>query len=175
MCIVKKKVDDRSRQTGGGIEGIFTGLGDLLGKLGELAEKGEKLQRSGEINFKGGEKGLKGVYGFSVKMGMGGEGVKVEPFGNIRKDQTTGQSTVQELREPIVDVFEEKDFTLILAEMPGIAVEDIHLDVKDDLVTIQAERGDKKYRKEILLTRSYPREKMVLSCNNGVLEIKCIK
>lgn len=172
-----KKKEDRGagRQARGGFEGILTGLTDLVEKLGDLAEKGEKISRAGEIHWKGREKDLKGVYGFSVKVGLGGEGVKVEPFGNIRKDETTGQSVVQEVREPMVDVFDEKDYTLVVAEMPGIGAEDVRLDVKDDLLTIYAEKGDKKYRKEVLLPRSYTREKMFSSSNNGILEIKCLK
>jgi len=172
-----KKKEDRGagRQARGGFEGILTGLSDIVEKLGDLAEKGEKISRTGEIHWKGREKDLKGVYGFSVKVGLGGEGVKVEPFGNIRKDETTGQSVVQEVREPMVDVFDEKDYTLVVAEMPGIGAEDVRLDVKDDLLTIYAEKGDKKYRKEVLLPRSYPKEKMLVSCNNGILEIKCLK
>lgn len=151
------------------------GLADLVQKLGELAEKGEELSRTGEIHWKHKNKDLKGVCGFSVKVGLGGEGIKVEPFGNIRRDEKSGQPVVQEIREPVVDVFEEEDHTLVLAEMPGIGAEDVQLQVKDDLLTIYAERGDKKYRKEILLPGSYPREKMIISCNNGVLEIKCVK
>jgi HSP20 family protein len=172
-----KKKEDRGagRQARGGFEGILTGLSDIVEKLGDLAEKGEKISRTGEIHWKGREKDLKGVYGFSVKVGLGGEGVKVEPFGNIRKDETTGQSVVQEVREPMVDVFDEQDYTLVVAEMPGIGAEDVRLDVKDDLLTIYAEKGDKKYRKEVLLPRSYPKEKMLVSCNNGILEIKCLK
>ena len=148
-------------------------LADLVDKLSELAEKGEQLSRTGDIQWKGGEKGLKGVYGFSVKVGLGDKGVKVEPFGNIRRDEKSGQTVVQEIREPVVDVFEEEDHTLVVAEMPGIGVEHVRLDVKDDLLTIYAEKGSKKYRKEVLLPRSYPRDKMLVQCNNGVLEIKC--
>jgi len=157
---------------GGGFGGIFQGLADLIGKLGDLAEKGEKLKKSGEFQ----EKDLKGVYGFSVKVGLGEKGgkeVKVEPFGNVRRDEKTGETVVQEVREPVVDVFEEKDHTLVVAEMPGISAKDVRLEVKDDLLTIYAEKMDKRYRKEILLPRSYPREKMKVSCNNGILEIKC--
>jgi HSP20 family molecular chaperone IbpA len=36
------------------------------------------------------------------------------------------------------------------------------------------EKGEKKYQNEVLLPRSCPREKMLISCNNGVLEIKCM-
>lgn len=156
----------------GGFGGMFGALTDFVEKLGELAEKGEELTKTGEILGKG--KNLKGVYGVSVKVGLGDQGVKVEPFGNIRKDDATGEAAVQEIREPIVDVFEEKDYTLIVAEMPGISTECVQLEVKDDLVTIYAESGDKKYRKEIALPRAYPKEKMLVSCNNGILEIKCV-
>ena len=57
--------------------------------------------------------------------------------------------------------------------MPGIGVEDVRLDVEDDVMTICAERGEKKYRKEVLLPKAYPREKMAVSCNNGILEVRC--
>jgi HSP20 family protein len=82
---------------------------------------------------------------------------------------------VQEIREPVVDIFEEEGHVLVVAEMPGICVEDVQIAVQDDLLTITAERGDKKYRKEVLLPASLAREKMQISCNNGVVEIKCVK
>jgi len=157
----------------GGFDGILRGFTDLIEKIGELAEKGEQLSKTGQFQGKSSAKDLRGVYGFSVKVGLGGEEVKVEPFGNIRRDEKSGETVVQEIREPVVDVFEEEDHTLVVAEMPGIGVEDVRLDVKDDLLTIYAEKGSKKYRKEVLLPRSYPRDKMLVSCNNGVLEIKC--
>lgn len=160
----------RKKTEEGGFGGIFKGLADLIDTLGDLAEKGERLKKSGEFVHKD----VKGVYGFSVKVGIGDKEVKVEPFGNVRRDEETGETVVQEIREPVVDVFEEKDHTLVVAEMPGISTRDVHLEVKDDLLTISAEKGDKKYRKEILLPRSYPRDKMKISCNNGILEIKCV-
>jgi HSP20 family protein len=164
----------RGSGTEAGFGGVFRGLADLIEKLGDLAEKGEQLKKSGEFHHQD----VKGVYGFSVKMGLGQKGdqeVKVEPFGNLRRDRQSGETVVQEIREPVVDVFEEKDHTLVVAEMPGISARDVHLEVKEDLLTISAEKKDKKYRKEILLPRSYSLEKMKVSCNNGILEIKCVK
>ena len=166
----------KGKKTGaeGGFGGVFKGLADLIEKLGDLAEKGEQLKKSGEFQ----QRDVKGVYGFSVKVGLGDKGdkeVKVEPFGNVRRDDTSGETVVQEIREPIVDVFEEKDHTLVVAEMPGVSTKDVTLTVKDDLLTIYAEKRDKKYRKEILLPRSYPQEKMKMTCNSGILEIKCVR
>lgn len=158
-----------------GVGGILKGLGGLVDKLAELAEKGGEYAKTAEIQSETGGEGLKGVYGVSFKVGIGGEGVKMEPFGNVRTDQTTGEAVVQEVREPVVDVFEESDHILLVAEMPGIGPDDVRLEVKDDVLTVSAEKGAKKYRKEVLLSGNFAREKMEISCNNGVFEIKCVK
>jgi len=170
--VEKKK--DRNSHGGmeGGLGGMLKGLGDLVGKLNELAETGRELSQTGEIRGAAGQ--TRGIYGFSVKVGLGDEGPRIEPFGNIRRDVKSGRTEVQEVREPMVDVFEEDDHLLLLAELPGISKEDVRIDLKDDVLTISAERGDKKYRKEVLLPRSVSKEKMQVSCNNGVLEIKCL-
>jgi HSP20 family protein len=176
--IMAKKEDkeDVGRKVGGALGGIFSGLTELVEKLSELAEKGEELSKSGKLEFdsKVGKE-LKGVYGFSIKTGIGGQGVKVEPFGNIKEDKKTGRSVVQEVREPIIDIFEEDDYALVVAEMPGVDVEDIDLTVNDDVLTITAESEDKKYQKEVLLPDVFPREKMSITCKNGIVRIKCEK
>ncbi len=175
--MAKRNGKDRPPEGGAeaGLGGILRGLGNLVEKLGELAETGREFSKTGELREPGSGKEIRGIYGFTVKVGIGGEGVKVEPFGNIRRDEESGRSVVQEVREPAVDVFEERDHTLVVAEMPGIGAEDVRLEVKDDLLTITAEKGEKKYRKEVLLPGSFPRAKMQVSCANGVLEIRCVK
>jgi HSP20 family protein len=172
---VTKKHNEKTSEGGFelGLGGILKGLGDLVEKFGDLAKTGEQLSRTGEIH--GHNKELKGIYGFTIKTGLGDDRPRVEPFGNIRQDQESGHTVVQEVREPVVDVFEEEDHVLVVAEMPGISVQDVQITVEDDLLTISAERGDKKYRKEVLLPASSAREKTQVTCNNGVVEIKCMR
>jgi HSP20 family protein len=170
--MTKKSKSTSDRGVGGGLGGFLGGLVDLVEKLNDLAETGKQMSGTGEIPDLG--KHLKGVYGFNVKVGLGDDKLKVEPFGNIKKDAKSGHTVVQEVREPLVDIFEEEDHTLVVAEMPGISSGDLKLDLKDDVLTISAKRGDKKYHKEILLPRAVPEEKMIVSCNNGILEIKCL-
>ncbi|MFU2207282.1 Hsp20/alpha crystallin family protein [Solidesulfovibrio sp. C21] len=171
----KKKKTSGEDNLGSGVRSLFTGLVELIEKVGYLAEKGEELKRSGTFSGQGQGKGLKGVYGFSVKMGLGDQDIKVEPFGNVHPAEEAEEAEVQEIREPVVDIFEEADHLLVVAEMPGISSEDVSLKVTDDLLTIEAVTDDKKYRKELLLPGSYPREKMEVSCNNGILRIKCVQ
>jgi len=162
---------------GGSFERILNGLTDLADKLGELSAKGDALSKTGEFTIPGKGKGIKGVYGFSLKTGLGEQqdGIKVEPFGNIRKDRETGRTVVQEIREPLVDVFAEEDHTLLVAEMPGISTKDIRLEVRDDVLEIIAEKEDKKYRKEVLLPHKTTKSKLRMRCNNGIVEIRCPK
>jgi HSP20 family protein len=172
---MKKKTidtDEPQNEATAGFGGILSGLGGLVEKLNELAKTGEELRRTG--NFQS-PSGTKGIYGFTVKVGLGEEEPHIESFGNIRKDEKTGQATVQEIREPVVDMFDEKDHVLIVAEMPGISVKDVEIEVKDDLLTITAAKGEKKYRKEVLLPASFKKENIRVSCNNGVVEINCLK
>ncbi|MBI3939348.1 MAG: Hsp20/alpha crystallin family protein [Acidobacteria bacterium] len=175
MTRSKRKQEQSEGDAGldAGIGGFFGGLAGLVDKLRELAETGEEFSRTGKIHDS--NKGVRGIYGFTVKVGLADEKVRLEPFGNIRKDEKSGQTVVQEVREPAVDVLEEADYTLVVAEMPGVSANDVRLDTNDDLLTIDAARGDKKYHKEILLPHTVSRERIVVSCNNGVLEIKCLK
>lgn len=156
---------------------MLGGLVDLVEKLGDLAEKGEKLSRSGSVRMGKGSSGkdLRAVYGFSVKTGMGGDEVKVEPFGNVRRDRKTGESVVQEVHEPLTDVFEEEDHLLIVAEMPGIDAEDIRLEIHGDVLTLSAEGEERKYRKEILLPREVHEEDLSVTSRNGIVRIVCGK
>lgn len=156
-----------------GVGGFLDGLSNVLEKLGELAEKGEELRKSGE--FGGPDSNVRGVYGFRIRTGLGREDVEVEPFGNVREDEETGEAVVSETSEPLVDVFDEEGHVLVVAEMPGVGEEDIDLDLKDDILTIAAERGQKKYRKEVLLPTSFTPEQVSHTCRNGVLEVRLDK
>jgi HSP20 family protein len=152
--------------------GWMGGLGNLLEKLGDLAERGEELHRLQELHGKP----VRGVVGFSIKTALGDRNrIKVEPFGNVSKDKRTGRVAVQEVNEPMVDIFDEAHKVLVVAEMPGVAEADVELQLQDDILTISAEKGRKKYRKEVLLPSAFSSGQMSHSCRNGVLEVELTK
>ncbi|HKI17531.1 MAG TPA: Hsp20/alpha crystallin family protein [Isosphaeraceae bacterium] len=152
--------------------GFLNGLTNLIEKLGELAEKGEQLHGLKEF----GKDELKGVYGFTIRTGLGGSeggtGLKVQPFGNVRTDKKTGRATVHEVIEPPVDIFEEPGHVSVIVELPGVGPDDLSLELADDILTIKAERNKKKYQKEILLPAAFTAEQMTHTCRNGILEIR---
>ncbi|MBU4361211.1 Hsp20/alpha crystallin family protein, partial [bacterium] len=133
---------------------------------------GGEIKKEGEIDLSNLKKGMKGVYGFSIKTMTGGRPV-VESFGNIKK--TPKGPTVEEEREPITDVFDEKEEVRVYAEIPGVNEEDIKLDLKGDILDILAKSGDRKYHKEILLPAKVKSETLISSYKNGILEVKIRK
>jgi len=157
-----------------GLGGLFKGLGSLIDSATTLAEKGEELSKKGEINFSGldnikGLKDLKGVYGVRVRTMADGK-PSVQPFGNIKR--TPKGPVVEEVREPIVDTFEEAQKIHIVAEMPGVDEKDIKLEINGDILNIAAEGKNRRYQKEVLLSRKCKSEDMTWSYKNGILEIK---
>ena len=121
------KASDKDVKSSFNFGGLLGGLGGLIERLGELAEAGEELSRSGELQDASGK--IRGVYGINVKTGLGDRGqteLKVEPFGNVRRDPVD-RPLGEDIREPLVDIHEEDDGVLVLVELPGVAKENVKL------------------------------------------------
>ncbi len=143
--------------------GLFKGIGDLIDMVSDLGE--DAIEKQGEIE--GLPKGMKGVYGFSIKT-MGGKPV-VETFGNIH--HTKGGSVIEEVREPITDVFDEEDQIRVIIEAPGVSEEEMKIEINGDILNFSATGKDRKYLKEILLTGKVKPEPSKTSFKNGIMEI----
>ncbi len=153
--------------------GLFKGIEKLVDLAAELKEAGGEIKKEGEIDLSHLKEGMKGVFGFSIKTAVGGKAVELEPFGNVKK--TPKGPTVEEEREPICDVFDEKEEIVVMAEMPGISEEGISLDLKGDILEIKAVSKDRKYRKEVLLPQKVKPDTLTSSYKNGILEVRMKK
>ncbi len=150
--------------------GLFKGIGNLIDLATKLSEETEGITRVGEIN--GLPKQAKGVYGFSVKTMVGGKPV-VETFGNLK--ETPRGPVVEEVREPMVDVFDEKDHILVIAELPGVSEDEIKIEIEGDILKLASSNKDRKYAKEVLLPAKVNKEGMKSVYKNGILEITLAK
>jgi HSP20 family protein len=151
--------------------GLFKGIEKLIDLAAELKET-EEIKKEGEIDLSRLKEGMKGVYGFSIKTVVGGKPV-VETFGNIKK--TPEGPVVEEEREPLTDVFDEKDEVVIIAEIPGVSEDGISLDLKGDILGISAVGKNRKYHKEVLLPVQVKKETLSYSYKNGILEVRVKK
>lgn len=143
--------------------GLFKGLGNFMDLASKLSEEG--YERTGEI--RGLPKGAKGVYGFSIRT-LAGKPV-IESFGNIR--ETARGPVVEEVREPMVDIFDEEDRILVIAELPGVSESEIKVEVAGDILNLAASDRDRKYAREILLPGKVKPDSVKTSYKNGILEI----
>lgn len=168
----KKKKEEFDVDFGFGslkLGGLFDGLDKLVDAAAKLKEMGGEYSKEGEIDLSHLKKGMKGVFGVTVKTGIGGEGPVVESFGNIRK--TKEGPKVEEEREPLSDIFDEGDDVVVMLEMPGVTKEDITVTLEGDILEVIAQSQSRKYRKELLLPSAVQAETIAWSYQNGVLEV----
>src|SRR3989344_5496069 len=151
--------------------GLFQGIGSVIDLVSKMEEEGKgEAKRKGEFTSPSGR--VKAVYGFSVKTNVGGKPV-VEPFGNVRK--TPKGPVVEEERQPLVDVFDEKEHVLVIIELPGVEEKNISTQIKGDILTLSAMSSDRKYYKEVVLPKDVDAGTLKSKYKNGVLEIRIEK
>src|SRR4029453_18753879 len=111
-------------------------------------------------------------YGYQITIGPEGK-PHIREFGNIRPS-TNGLTEQSTIRQPLVDTrFNDKENTMVItAEMPGITKEDVKESMKEGLVTIHAEKGNKKYHTELPVEKELDTDSTKASYINGILELK---
>jgi len=77
--------------------------------------------------------------------------------------------------KPLIDIFEEKDKIIVVAEFAGFKKENIKIHVKDRRLTLSAEASDRKYHKSLNLPKKVISSTISTLYNNGVLEIQLKK
>jgi len=90
-------------------------------------------------------------------------------FGNEPNEPlTVPKEELDEVREPLVDVFEDKDAIKLYVELPGVEKDDIQLNVVGGHAEVKA----KSFYKQIALpSRDVEFDKVSASYKNGVLQV----
>jgi HSP20 family protein len=157
--------------------GGFAGMVDALrGLVEQLAETGRSQS---EAQTGAGENKTSLVFGYTFR--MGNDGVAAEPFGNVpdpggrpaEKAQTEprGKAVAPATRQPIVDMFEDGDVIVVVAELPGAAPDNINCKVEGTTLLIEA-GGIQHYRKQLTLPGPVQPEEFPQSFRNGILEVR---
>lgn len=112
------------------------------------------------------------VYGFSLSLGPDGKPV-VREFGNVRKGRLG--PGVRKERAPLVDVVEEGEDVVVVAELPGVEREDIVLHTVHDHLVISIDTPKRRFRKRLRLPAEVDPGSARVSYKNGVLEVRLKK
>lgn len=149
-------------------EDIFHDVDDFYKKLTKKMFKDmeniEEALRNGELEGEWDIKPIEesGVKGY-VARGRFQLGDKSTP-----KTLKLPEQIKDEVREPLTDVFQDKDNVKIYMELPGVEKDDIQLNVTDEHVEIKA----KNFFKTVdLPTKDVEFDKAVANYKNGVLEV----
>src|SRR3989304_3068561 len=126
-------------------------------RLEELKRQIEAEDEKGGASMK--EKRSKPEKGIEVEVNLGGLGGVFKGIGG--------------LFDLVSRMVEEGKGLGVIAELPGVEEKDIHLGLREHVLELTAEKGDRKYHKDLLLPC---RASLVRSSyRNGVLEIELAK
>ena len=83
---------------------------------------------------------------------------------------------LSEAVEPPVDLFHEEQEIVVVAEVPGVDLADLELQVQDDVLSLSTKpTAHRNYRKRIELGSPVDADTLKATCRNGVLEIHLSK
>ena len=81
-----------------------------------------------------------------------------------------------EVVEPAVDVFREAEEIVVVAEVPGVGLEDLEVKVEDSTLSLSTKPGVRRqYKKAVELGSPVARESLEATCRNGIIEIRLKK
>ena len=95
----------------------------------------------------------------------------------IRKYNLPKINATRNMREPepLIDILEEKDGIVVVAELVGFNRENLRIHVKNQRLTLSAESPDRKYHKSLNLPKRVIPSTIRTTYKNGVLEIQLEK
>jgi len=146
-----------------GHDDVFSDMDSYFKKLAERMfkemEEFEKAIRSGKLQ---GEWEVKPIDKPGVK------GYVAQGRFQLGEPLTVPKHALDEVREPLTDVFEDKDCVKLYVELPGVEKNDIQLNVTQGKAEVKAKNF---YKLVDLPTKDVEFEKASANYKNGVLEV----
>lgn len=155
-------------------------LTDLAKQAMDTAEKAAETSQSFTVDGKDGP--ITGVMGMTTRTVVGGAhsvaGMGTS-FGGAGAAQNAefkpaDKTEIDDAREPLIDLFDEGTELVLTAELPGVTISDVsvELDGRDLLLTTT---GEHKFRKQLTLSDEVVADTLGTSLRNGILEIRLSK
>jgi HSP20 family protein len=148
------------------------GLNDVLGvhalvdALRSAVDDERTVERTVHFGTSDGE--VDGVVGVRVQTGIAGATVHTrETVGPVQASETDAD----EVRRPVVDVYDEDDQVRLVAEMPGVGADDLELMVEAEGLVLSADTDRRRYWRAVSLPRPVVGDEAIVEVNEGLVEI----
>jgi len=177
--VKKLEAKEEKEESGGVAGGVLRGLGRLIPGLGDVVKglgKSDAFQQRLSVINKEVERQLREAPLKKVEQ----EGVRrtiIPPRTTLGSRQPPSRAEAppsKKQKEVIVDIFDEGDHMKIVAELPGVAEEDIKTEVRGSILIIAAKGISREYYKEVTLPCPVKGE-LDSSYKNGSLQLKAEK
>lgn len=160
-----------------GVGGIIPGLEGLLKGVMKSPAFKEKLgQIEKEIEYKIKQAPLKRTEGRGfgippgIPPGVRGRVAKRKRFVKEKPAVEKPKAPPPKPKERPADVFDEKDYIKVIAEIPGVDEKDIKINLEKDKLNISCDIPDHRYKKELILP-CIPKGELSKTYKNGILEV----
>ncbi|GGM73852.1 heat-shock protein Hsp20 [Thermogymnomonas acidicola] len=147
---------------------FFSDFGIDINKINERMKRiWDRLLRDPDVRTYGPY-----VYGFTYKVGPDGRPV-FEEFGNLpgMRVPGLGQPVEKDVREPITDLNVDRDKVYVTYELPGVAKENIKLNVTENNITLDVREGPRKYFKSMDFDFKLKPNTARAKFTNGILDV----
>jgi HSP20 family protein len=156
------RAGEPAASAGPSLEGIFGGLKDLAEALGRAAETAQRRD---------GDAAPRIVFGYTLRTLDGA----IQPFGHVPRPRdgakAAGPPMMPEARTPIIDLFEEAEAIIVVAEVPGLDPAALSLAVEAGALMIEG-GGAQRYGHHVPLPCAVDAAAMTHACRNGILEVR---
>lgn len=136
----------------------------------QAGEEGVEISRRGTLGPSSGK--APAVYDFHLKMGSlapPGAGEKGRAGGRVSYE---GDACGPRAVEPVVDLFEDPGWLIVVAQLPGTAEQELKLVVEGSALVIGGGEGERRYTCRVPLPFPPVLERCQVSFTNGVLELR---
>jgi len=165
-----------------GIGGMIPGLGGLFKGLEKSPAFKERLKRIDEeverklkeTPLKKAEEGKFKIEGEFEVRHLAPDKPPHQYIGGGGKPSMRKEVSPPMPQERPADIFDEKDYIKVIAEIPGVEEEDIKINLEKDGLTISVDVPDHKYHQELKLPCE-PKGKLEKFYRNGILEVRINK
>ncbi|MDP2663680.1 MAG: Hsp20/alpha crystallin family protein [Dehalococcoidia bacterium] len=183
------KDEDISKTVGGTLNlfGLKLDLGKLLsspeevsGQLEGLRDRLKDLGGKETLSDEDWKGGAARVSGYVRVRSLSGEDEEyhIGTGGGRKRASAKPSKTAEPLEvvEPPLDIFDEPDGITIIADVPGVDLEDLAIAVEGRVLHISPRPTARRaYTKDVELAAEVDPESLQITCHNGVLEIRLSK
>lgn len=151
---------------------------DVKGQLEGLRERLKELGGREVLSDEDWRQGRANVSGHVRVRSLGGDEEYHIGTSGRRRPPTRPEKAPEppEVVEPSLDLFDEPQGVVVVADVPGVELEDLDIRMEDNLLSISTRPAARRaYRKDLPLEADVDTGSLEASCRNGVLEIRLRK